>query len=299
VNTSRMISSLAIAGAVVIGGAASASAAGTDSREAVSANWSGYTASATSGGAGKRFSSVSGSWIQPSVDCTSGAGYASFWVGLGGARQQSQGLEQVGTEADCRSDGTASQFAWYELVPAVPVKLDLAIHPGDHVSANVAVSGSSVTVALADRTTGASATKTLQMDNPETWSAEWIAEAPSSCDGSGDCQPLPLANFGSVSFTDASATANGHTGTISDPNWNARPLRLSGTDQASGGAAPSPLSTDGASFSVAWQSSAAQSSTSAGTGIGQSPTRDAAGGGGYSTDGGGPGGPRGYGGYGG
>jgi hypothetical protein len=218
----------------------------------------------------------------------------------------------VGTEADCGSGGAASQFAWYELVPAAPVKLDLAIHAGDHVSANVAVSGSSVTVALDDHTTGASATKTLQMDNPDTSSAEWIAEAPSSCDGSGNCQPLPLANFGNVSFTGASATATGHTGTISDPNWNAHPVQLSATgagggyvgaglaaDQASAGAAPSSLSTDGTAFSVAWQSSGARSSTSAGTGIAQSPTPNAAGSGGYSSDGGGPGGPGGYGGYGG
>jgi hypothetical protein len=215
----------------------------------------------------------------------------------------------VGTEADCSSGAAASQFAWYELVPAAPVKLDLAIHAGDHVSANVAVSGSSVTLALSDHTTGASATKTLQMDNPDTSSAEWIAEAPSSCDGSGNCQPLPLANFGTVSFTDASATANGHTGTISDTNWNANPVQLSATgagggyvgaglaaDQASAGAAPSSLSTDGAAFSVAWQSSGAQSSASAGTGSAQTPTPDAAGTGDYSSGGGGYGG---YGGYGG
>ena len=39
------------------------------------------------------------------------------------------------------------------------------------------------------------------MSNPDTSSAEWIAEAPSQCDGSGSCQPLPLADFGTVQFT--------------------------------------------------------------------------------------------------
>jgi hypothetical protein len=114
------------------------------------------------------------------------------------------------------------------------------------------------------------------MDNPspDTSSAEWIAEAPSECDGSGSCQPLPLSDFGTVQFTSASATANGHTGTISDPNWAAQPVVLGSggasdvsfdAGQSSAGAAPSSLSSDGSSFSVAYQQSAGSASAS-GTG---------------------------------
>ena len=127
------------------------------------------------------------------------------------------------------ADGSAEYYAWYELVPAAPVKLDLAIKPGDHISAKVDVSGTNVTVSLTDQTSGQSTTKTLQMDNPDTSSAEWIAEAPSACDGSGGCQPLPLADFGTVQFTSATATANGHTGTISDSDWSAQPVALGGS----------------------------------------------------------------------
>src|SRR5207248_7185351 len=148
-------------------------------------------------------------------------------VGLGGSGESSSGqsssLEQTGTQADCTADGAPDYFAWYELVPAAPVKLDLAIRPGDHIDAKVSVSGTDVTVSLTDRTTGQSTSKTLQMDNPDTTSAEWIAEAPSACDSSSGCQPLPLADFGTMQFTGASATANGHTGPISDPNWSAQP----------------------------------------------------------------------------
>ena len=39
------------------------------------------------------------------------------------------------------ADGTAEYYAWYELVPAAPVKLDLAIKPGDHIAAKVNVNG--------------------------------------------------------------------------------------------------------------------------------------------------------------
>jgi Peptidase A4 family len=264
-NIPRLIFAFAVAGSIAAAAAPSASAATTDGQSASSANWSGYVAAGASGSAGK-FSSVSGSWTEPSVNCNAGQGNSAFWVGIGGAGQQSQALEQVGTEADCSSDGTPSHFAWYELVPAAPVRLDLTISPGDHVSGKVTVNGTNITVALSDSTTGQSASKNLTMDNPDVASAEWIAEAPSQCDGAGGCQPLPLADFGNVSFSNASATAGGHTGTISDSSWASQPVSLNaGADQfgggggfvsdtSSAGATPSNLSSDGSAFSVAWGS---------------------------------------------
>jgi hypothetical protein len=214
---------------------------------ASSANWAGDVASAPNGGSG--FSRVSGSWIQPSADPSAGDGDSAFWVGLGGDGQ-SGALEQVGTQADV-TNGQTAYYAWYELVPSAPVKLDLAIKPGDHISSSVAVSGTNVTVSLSDLNSGQSYTNTLQMSSPDTSSAEWIAEAPSSVDGQGDATPLPLADFGTVNFSGAAATADGHTGTISDPSWTSQPVALSESSSAT--AQPSSLSSDGASFSVAWQ----------------------------------------------
>ncbi len=226
---------------------------------------------------GAQFSSVSGSWVQPSVNCSSGGDtYSAFWVGIGGASGSSDALEQVGTQADC-SGGSAQHYAWYELVPAAPVQLNLTINPGDHVSATVTVSGSSVTMSITDHTNGGSATKTLQMSNPspDTSSAEWIAEAPSSCDGTGNCTPLTLADFGKVSFTSASATGNGQTGPISDSNWQAQPVALDSSsfggfvsDQSGSGAQPSSLSSNGSSFSVSYGSGSGQSVSSDPTGQG-------------------------------
>lgn len=274
----RTLPVVALAGAVAAIVAPSAAAAPATAQEAASENWAGYVANASNAGSG--FSSVSGSWTQPSANCSSGDGDSAFWVGLGGASGQSQSLEQIGTQANC-SGGSTQQYAWYELVPAAPVQLGMTINPGDHISARVTVSGTNVTVSLSDQTTGGSATKTLQMSDPDTSTAEWIAEAPSECDGSGDCQPLPLTNFGSVTFSSATATAAGHTGPISDPNWTAQPVQLSssaggpGFVEAGGGsqqstsadAQPSSLSSDGSSFSVSWQSDSGQS---AGSGSGGS-----------------------------
>ncbi len=296
----HLLPTLAVAAVAAIPGVSTASAAVTQS-EQVSENWSGYVAS----GASSPFSSVSGSWVQPQADCSAGDGYSAFWVGIGGSGQQSQALEQVGTQSNCLG-GQTQYYAWYELVPAAPVKLDMSINPGDHISSKVTVNGTNVTVSLTDQTTGASATKTLQMSNPDTASAEWIAEAPSQCDGDGNCQPLPLADFGTVNFTSASATAGGHTGTISDPDWNAAPIALSAgagaggpgfvSDQgSSAGAQPAALSSDGSAFSVSWQSDSSGQSASAGSGYPSGGGNGATGSGGSGSGGGGYGG----GGYGG
>jgi Peptidase A4 family len=312
-TTKHFISSLAAvgsvafatAGSLALGVAAPASAATTSAQLATSANWSGYAVG--SGSSNQQFSSVSGSWTEPSANCSAGQGVASFWVGLGGAGEQSQGLEQTGTEIDC-TGGSAQHHAWYELIPAAPVKFDLPISAGDHISASVSVSGTSVTMSLKNETTGQSATKTTQTDNIDLTSAEWIAEAPSQCDGSGNCTPLPLADFGKVDFTNASATAGGHSGTISDSSWQAQPVELSpsggsgfvssdtsvavsDSQTSSAGAQPSDLSSDGASFSVSWASDGGQVSTGgSGSTGGYGGYGD--GGGGY---GGGPGDGSGYG----
>jgi hypothetical protein len=281
--------------------AATASAATGTQQAAVSSNWAGYVAGGT------QFSSVSGSWVQPTATCGSGQTYSAFWVGLGGSGQESSALEQTGTQADCTADGSTEYYAWYELVPAAPVKLDLAIKPGDHISAKVSVSGSDVTVSLSDQTTGQSTTKTLQMDSPDTSSAEWIAEAPSACDGSGSCQTLPLADFGTVQFTSATATANGHTGTVSDPNWSAQAVELGssgisdvsyGSGDGASSATPSSLSSDGSSFSVA-SGSGSGSASGSGAGSGSTGAAGGAGDNGYGDggygDGGYPGADGGYG----
>lgn len=268
-----MTTTLAVVAACTLG-AIPAAPAQADVQQATSENWSGYVAQGSSASGQSNFRSVSGSWVVPSVDCSSGRGYASFWVGLGGAGQ-ARALEQTGTEASCSTSGAVSYSAWYELVPAAPVTVDMAATPGDTVSGRVTVNGSSVTVSLSNQTTGASFKRTLTMTDPDVSSAEWIAEAPSACQqGTSGCTTLPLADFGTVRFSHASATTvAGHTGTISDPGWSAAAVSLSPSSEtlgldgvqlasqdASAGATPSSLTDDGAAFSVTWSSEAAAAS---------------------------------------
>jgi hypothetical protein len=277
-----MLALLAVAG-VLIGASVlaglelfSASAETVHIPQSTSNNWAGYMVE------GDKFSSVSGSWVVPSANNSttnstnnSGQGYSAFWVGLGGSSSKSSSLEQIGTESDYVA-GQARYYAWYELVPSAAARLKLTIGPGDHISANVSVSGTSVTVSLSDLTTGKSATKTLNMRRPDTSSAEWIAEAPSVVAQGGSYQILPLADFGEVTFTAASATAGGHTGSIADSQWKAQKVQLASSSGgfsgplsgfpgpapgdpasagASGEATSSALTSGGSSFSVSWRSS--------------------------------------------
>jgi len=296
---------LAVTGAVALESAATASAQPVEVQQQTSQNWAGYVATSNTGS--QRFSSVSGSWVEPSVgsSSTSGDGYSAFWVGLGGSSGQSQSLEQVGTSADT-TNGQTQYYAWYELVPAPETRLNLAVNPGDHMTAKVSVNGSTVTISLSDQTTGQSVTKTLQMSNPDTSSAEWIAEAPSTYTDGGNTQVLPLADFGKVTFTGASATSDGHTGSISDPNWSVQQVQLSGSSGAGGfpgagiagagqyvsagssaGGQTSSLSSDGSSFSVSYASSSGSSGEDqASSGDGGIPASGYVPGGGYSPSGG-------------
>src|SRR5579875_2488102 len=289
----RTLATVGSAVAVALGGglalqATAAAAQTVHAQRQVSANWSGYVVQDR---AGRSFSSVSGSWVQPTVSGGSGQGYAAFWVGLGGASQGSQALEQVGTAAQT-VNGQTTYYAWYELVPAAQTQLRLQIHPGDRMSGRVTVNGTRVTVSLSDHTTGASVTRTLRMSHPDTSSAEWIAEAPAAELPDGSTRILPLADFGRITFTGISATAAGHTGSLGDPAWSVERLSLSPggaraldgggfmgerlSGRSIGGASAGAATSDGRSFTVTYTAAASasgagsQAASAGGAGLGAS-----------------------------
>ncbi len=243
----------------------------------VSSNWSGYAAVAADG-ASVSFGDVTGTWVQPRVRCSDGRQDAvAFWVGLGGYSSASAALEQLGTAAECSgSSSTPVYYAWWEIVPAPSVPIPMTIKPGDRVNAAVLVNGQKVTMSLKNLTRHTRFSKTITATQPlDVSSAEWIAEAPSSCSSASRCRPIPLTNFGTVAFTNAALIGNGHPGTINDAlattgtaAWSVLPIELvadgsggrffgSGDPLGTGvGAVPGALSTDGRSFSVSWQQKA-------------------------------------------
>jgi hypothetical protein len=197
---------------------------------------------------------------------------SAFWVGLGGYSKTSEAIEQIGTDADCSSSGVPTYYAWYELYPEEPVILRMKIRPGDTITTSVNVSGNSVLFQLKNRTRGTVFTKRVTADRLDLTSAEWIAEAPSLCLGS-ECITVPLANFGSVSFSRIATIGNGHPGTLTDPSWTAVPIQLvpraQGAfvrgfdrrfvteDSTAGTSAPAGLRPDGRAFTLTWAAKAA------------------------------------------
>jgi hypothetical protein len=197
-----------------------------------STNWSGYAVT------GSRFTSVSASWTEPTAKC-SGTAYSSFWVGLDG--DTSNSVEQTGTDADC-SGSTPQYYAWYEMYPKYPVNLRGKVVPGDKLTASVTTNGSGgFTLTITDSTQGWTNTTNARLKSAKLASAEVIAEAPSSSSG-----VLPLANFGTASFT--GATANG---TSMDNLANLDPITMQSGSTVK--AQPSGISSG--AFSVAWKHS--------------------------------------------
>jgi hypothetical protein len=198
-----------------------------------SSNWSGYAVT------GNRFTSVSASWTEPTVSCDGTTAYSSFWVGLDG--DGSNTVEQTGTDADC-SGSTPVYYAWYEMYPKFPTNLSNPVSPGDAMSASVTTDGrGGFTLTISDTTQHWSVTKSARLKSAALASAEVIAEAPSSRSG-----VLPLANFGTVNFS--GATANGVSfGSL--PNRDPITMVSGSTVKAQ------PSNISGGSFSVGWKHS--------------------------------------------
>jgi len=233
----------AFAGVLVIAAAVSAAAGGATPglkhgrihriTNSTSTNWSGYAVT------GSRFTSVSASWKQPTATCSATA-YSSFWVGLDG--DTSNTVEQTGTDADC-SGKSPQYYAWYEMYPKFPVNLSRPVTPGDTMTASVTTDGrGNFTLTISDTTRGWTNTTTARLKSAKLSSAEVIAEAPSSSGG-----VLPLANFGTASFT--AAKANGSLLTSTTPNIDPITMANGSTVKAQ------PGSISGGAFSVTWKHS--------------------------------------------
>ncbi|MCW3033665.1 MAG: hypothetical protein JWM60_2010 [Solirubrobacterales bacterium] len=248
--------------AVTLLAAALAAPGGALAASAVSSNWSGYVARA---GSGRSFSSVSAAWTVPTAACTAGREtHSAVWVGLGGYSKGAKALEQAGTDSDCGRSGRATYSSWVELLPAAASTVRLKVLPGDRISASVTVRGRNATLRLSDLTTGKRYWTTRRLSSIDVSTADWIVEAPSGCDSGGSCRTLNLTNFGSVAFTNATATSAGHTGPLGDSRWPTVQLLLrqggpSGTTASSSSAIVSatPSAYAGGAFSVAYGETAA------------------------------------------
>ena len=209
-----------------------------------STNWSGYAVTGASGSV----SDAKGSWTVPAIQgtCPGTNQYSSFWVGIDGF--SSGTVEQTGTDSDCQN-GAPTYYAWYEFYPHPSFLINgLTIRPGDHMTADASFNGRSFTVTITDTSTSQSFSTSARVHSAQRSSAEWIAEAPSSSGGI-----LPLADFGTVSYSSCTATVSGTSGTIGSFGSSVQVITMVSNSGAVK-AQPSALSGSGDSFSVTWKS---------------------------------------------
>jgi hypothetical protein len=232
-------------------------------QESTSSNWAGYAveqgASVNSttgelyGGTAGVVTDVQGTWVVPSVTGSrKSTGYSSVWVGIDG--YDSSTVEQIGTEQDW-IHGKKSYYAWFEMYPNAGYRILAPVKPGDTMTAEVSYADGQFTLTITDTPVRGKRGWTFSITQSDFStpavrdSAEWIVEAPSALTGSG-LQLLPLADFGTVYFSDAQATLGSTTGSISTWPYDAITM-VDGTATAT----PSALSSGGTSFSVAFSQS--------------------------------------------
>jgi hypothetical protein len=211
--------------------------AGQPASQGTSQNWSGYAAAG-----GGRYTGVSGSWTVPSFNPSNTSfGIDAAWVGIGGVR--SRDLIQAGTQQTASGSGSTHYEAWVEMLPHASRTVPLRIHPGDAVAVSISEqSPDDWLIAFTNQTTGQTYQETQTYASSHS-SAEWVQEAPSS--GRGGI--LPLSNFGSIAFSAGSTIRDGASLSIADAG--ARAITMVGRNLQPL-AVPSPLGSDGASFTV-------------------------------------------------
>lgn len=201
---------------------------GVTAANASTLNWAGYVAS------GGTYTSVSSTWTQPAVLCSS-KGIVSFWVGLDGWGDGT--VEQDGTGVDCRS-GSPQYYAWWEIYPTNSQQTysGVTVAPNDVMTSTVSFANGSYTLVLSDTTQGWSRTTTAAAPSgAKNVSAEVIAEAATI---NNAVSALP--NFGQAAFS--STTVNG--GSLQDAaaqsvdmtNSNGSVIASTGATDAAGGA---------------------------------------------------------------
>jgi Peptidase A4 family len=150
--------------------------------------WAGYAV--TGGGP---YTTISGSWNVPTMNCSHGGGDASPWVGIDGWDNAT--VEQIGIDLDCRN-GRGSYHPWVEMYPGPSDYFSETVHAGDTLTASVSVSGGTWTLTESDSGTGW--TKTFHRtpkSPPKKASAEAILEDV----GNGGAPPVP--DFNTVTFS--------------------------------------------------------------------------------------------------
>lgn len=198
---------------------------------------------------------VNASWVVPAVTLSTTNSYSAIWIGIGGESSNDSTLIQCGTEQDYSVLRGAEYYAWYELLPAPSYVIsNITVSQGDHIQASIQLVNATYnqwSLNITDTTKDESFQNTFNYNSSQL-SAEWIVERPSV-----NHVISLLANFGSVAFTNCSATVGSVTAGISSFPWDAFVMYSQATPRSSSVllADVSDLTPDGTGFTVTYESS--------------------------------------------
>jgi hypothetical protein len=203
-----------------------------------SMNWSGYVA--TPSAASGTFTGITATWTIPTVANSYLLTADATWIGIGGV--SGNDLIQAGTQEITGQGSTTEYEAWVETLPNASQPVSLSVKAGDSVMVSITQQSTNLWLTkIMDITTGQSYSTTTAYTSSLS-SAEWIEEAPMSGNSL-----VPLDNFGSVEFTNATAIENGQNVTLAGSGATAMNM-LNGYGQVL--ATPSAVGSDGQSFTV-------------------------------------------------
>ncbi|EIW78784.1 hypothetical protein CONPUDRAFT_166706 [Coniophora puteana RWD-64-598 SS2] len=151
------------------------------------------------------YTAVTGTFTVPTP--TGNDGSASAWVGIDGS-SCGNAILQTGVDFNIAS-GQVSYDAWYEWYPAASADFsNISINSGDVITVTVTATSTTAGTAVIENTTnGQSVTQQLTSSSALCeQDAEWIVE-----DFSVNGGLVAFANFGSVTFTGATATTGSGT----------------------------------------------------------------------------------------
>lgn len=191
---------------------ASPDSASNDKHTVYSDNWGGAVHSSPP--SGSKFTAVSARMTVPKATLpndgsTQSSASASAWVGIDGSTY-TKAILQTGIDLTVDASGAVEYTAWYEWYPDYAYDwTGLEIHAGDELEMSVeATSPNEGTAVINNLSTGQRVSKTLSAPQADATlagqNAEWIVEKYLY-----NGQPVRLANFGSVHFTDLRAETSG------------------------------------------------------------------------------------------
>jgi len=217
-----VLAALVIAGTAILPGVGFATSLAANEAHALGAapltgstlydsyNWAGYFAQNTSPNVNYTVTKVSGTWVQPAVNCANGkTAIMAMWVGIDGATDGT--VEQTGSIGQC-AKGVATYYVWWELYPKNSVQpiSSITVHAGDTITASVTFVAKSGAFKMTIADGASSFSKTAsQSGTAYRADAECIVERPSN-----GVTLYSLAKFTTASFSACSATINGHTASI-------------------------------------------------------------------------------------